>query len=99
MTAWAATRVTDDSFSSIQRFGVLPLFLFSGAFFPITQLPAAVRPVAYALPLWHGVALCRALALGRAGLAASVGHVAALATYAVAGAVLSVVAFRRRLAA
>jgi lipooligosaccharide transport system permease protein len=38
--------------------------LFSGTFFPITQLPAWVRPVAYATPLWHGVALCRALSLG-----------------------------------
>ena len=99
MTAWAATRITDDSFSSIQRFGVLPLFLFSGAFFPLTQLPAAVRPVAYTLPLWHGVALCRALALGRAGLGASLGHVAALGAYAAVGAGLAVIAFQRRLAA
>jgi len=99
MTAWSATRQGDDSFASIQRFGVLPLFLFSGAFFPLTQLPAAVRPVAYALPLWHGVALCRALALGRAGLAASLGHAAVLAAYGLAGAIASVIAFRRRLAA
>jgi lipooligosaccharide transport system permease protein len=99
MTAWAATRQTDDSFSTIQRFGVLPLSLFSGTFFPITQLPAAIRPVAYLLPLWHGVALCRALALGHAGLWASLGHVAVLALYAAVGAVLSVRTFRDRLAA
>jgi len=96
-SAWSATRDIDDSFSNIQRFGILPLFLFSGAFFPITQLPAAVRPLAYVLPLWHGVVLCRALALGRAGLAASVGHVVVLAAYAAAGTVLAVWAFRRRL--
>jgi len=96
-TAWAATRERDDSFSSVQRFAVLPLFLFSGAFFPISQLPVAVRPLAYALPLWHGVVLCRALALGHAGLWASVGHVAVLACYTVAGTLAAVWAFRRRL--
>ena len=96
-TAWAATRERDDSFSSIQRFAVLPLFLFSGAFFPISQLPVAVRPLAYALPLWHGVVLCRALALGHAGWWASTGHVLVLAAYGAAGTVAAVWAFRRRL--
>jgi lipooligosaccharide transport system permease protein len=96
-TAWAATRDRDDSFSSLQRFAVLPLFLFSGAFFPISQLPVAVRPVAFALPLWHGVVLCRALALGRAGSWASVGHIVVLAAYAAVGTVAAVWAFRRRL--
>jgi len=98
-TAWSATRQQDDSFSALQRFFVLPLFLFSGAFFPISQLPAGIRPIAYLLPLWHGVALCRALALGRAGLWASIGHVGVLVAFIVAGGVGSVVAFRRRLAA
>ena len=96
-TAWAATRERDDSFSSVQRFAVLPLFLFSGAFFPISQLPVAVRPLAYGLPLWHGVVLCRALALGHAGLWASVGHVVVLGGYTAAGTAAAVWAFRRRL--
>ena len=46
------------------RFGAVPLMLFSGTFFPVSQLPGWLRPVAYATPLWHGVALCRALSLG-----------------------------------
>jgi lipooligosaccharide transport system permease protein len=45
--------------------GVIPLFLFSGVFFPISQLPTGLRIVAYATPLWHGVNLCRSLTLGR----------------------------------
>jgi lipooligosaccharide transport system permease protein len=98
-TAWSATRQQDESFSALQRFFVLPLFLFSGAFFPISQLPAGIRPIAYLLPLWHGVALCRALALGRAGLWASLGHVGVLLAFTVAGGAASVVTFRRRLAA
>ena len=55
----------DTSFAVVFRFGMIPLFLFSGTFFPVTQLPAWLRPVAYLTPLWHGVALCRALCLGR----------------------------------
>ncbi len=98
-TAWSATRERDQSFTMLQRFAVLPLFLFSGAFFPISQLPVAIRPVAYVLPLWHGVALCRALALGAAGLWASVGHVVVLGAYAAVGTVLAMAAFERRLAA
>ena len=62
--AWAVTRTRDTSLSVIYRFGLIPLFLFSGTFFPISQLPGWLRPVAYVTPLWHGVALCRALMPG-----------------------------------
>ena len=37
-----------------------PLFLFSGTFFPIDQLPDGVQSLAWLSPLWHGVELCRA---------------------------------------
>src|SRR5262249_62290003 len=58
--AWAVTRTRDTSFTMIFRFFMIPLFLFSGVFFPITQLPSWLQPVAYLTPLWHGVSLCRA---------------------------------------
>jgi lipooligosaccharide transport system permease protein len=80
--AWAVTLERDTQMNYPIRFGAVPLMLFSGTFFPITQLPAWVRPLAYATPLWHGVALCRALSLGRvdAGSAAiDVGYLIALA--------------------
>ena len=38
------------AFNSIWRFGITPLFLFSGTFFPIEQLPDAVRRIAWLLP-------------------------------------------------
>ena len=41
MTAFAVARESEQGFSAIFRFVVTPLFLFSGTFFPITQLPAA----------------------------------------------------------
>jgi len=62
----AFTARLDDSqgLTSLFRFGITPLFLFSGTFFPISQLPGWIQPAAYATPLWHGVSLCRGLALG-----------------------------------
>ena len=41
------------------RFLILPLFLFSGTFFPLTQLPTWLQTVVWLSPLWHGVELCR----------------------------------------
>jgi lipooligosaccharide transport system permease protein len=43
---------------------VVPAFLFSGAFFPVSQLPNWIEWLAYVSPLWHGVELCRDLSLG-----------------------------------
>lgn len=63
-TALALWASSDYVLSATSRFVVMPMFLFSGTFFPLDQLPAALRPVAQALPLWHGVELARAAALG-----------------------------------
>jgi lipooligosaccharide transport system permease protein len=95
--AWAVTRTRDTSFTMIFRFFMIPLFLFSGTFFPITQLPAWLRPVAYLTPLWHGVSLCRALNLGTVDpgqVVIDVGYLAALAT---AGLLAGHRTYRRRL--
>ena len=54
-------------FSQIFRFGVTPLFLLSGTFFPIETLPNWLQPLAWFSPLWHGVALCRGFMLGTIG--------------------------------
>jgi lipooligosaccharide transport system permease protein len=64
VAAWCVTLRTQTPMSYLFRFGSVPLMLFSGTFFPISSLPGWLRPVAYATPLWHGVALCRALSLG-----------------------------------
>jgi len=63
VTAWTLTREDGRSLSSLFRFGIVPLFLFSGTFFPIAQLPGFLEPVAYATPLFHGVELVRKIAL------------------------------------
>jgi lipooligosaccharide transport system permease protein len=65
--AFSATQRTPDKFNYLFRFGVTPLFLFSGTFFPISNLPAILQPIAWLSPLWHGVELTRGLALGTIG--------------------------------
>lgn len=81
VTAYTAKIKDEQWLSNLFRFGITPLFLFSGTFFPITQLPGWIQPVAYATPLWHGVSLCRGLAL-RIGFTVdpwiSVGYLVAL---------------------
>jgi lipooligosaccharide transport system permease protein len=64
IAAFSATQRTPDRFSNIFRFGITPLFLFSGTFFPLTSLPAFLQPLAWLTPLYHGVALTRGLSLG-----------------------------------
>ncbi len=46
------------------RFVVIPMFLFSGAFFPISQLPDWLEPVALVTPMYHGVEMARAIVVG-----------------------------------
>ncbi len=48
----------------LQRFGITPLFLFSGTFFPLEQLPGYLQPIGWASPLWHGTELGRVLTYG-----------------------------------
>ena len=95
--AWAITVVKDTSFALVFRFGLIPLFLFSGTFFPVTQLPAWIRPLAYITPLWNGVALCRSLSLGTATLGGALVHVGYLAALAAVSIVVGNRTYRRRL--
>jgi lipooligosaccharide transport system permease protein len=83
--------------TGVFRFGILPLFLFSGTFFPISQLPAALEWTARATPLWHGVTLCRELAAGTVELWPALGHAAYLSAFTVTGAVIAVRILQRRL--
>lgn len=95
--AWAITVSKDTSFALVFRFGMIPLFLFSGTFFPVTQLPVWIRPLAYVTPLWHGVALCRSLSLGTATLGGALVHVGYLTALAAVSIVVGNRTYRRRL--
>jgi lipooligosaccharide transport system permease protein len=95
--AWAVTRTRDSSFAMIYRFGMIPLFLFSGIFFPVSQLPSWLQQVAYLTPLWHGVVLCRGLSLGAVTAGAALTHLGYLAALAIAGIIAGNRSYRRRL--
>jgi len=97
IVAFSATRETDAGFAALGRFGIIPMFLFSGTFYPVTQLPEAARWVAYATPLWHGVDLVRSLTLGHVDVLVALGHVAYLGVWASVGIAISGRIFKRRL--
>jgi len=99
IAAFSATQRTMEKFSAIFRFGITPLFLFSGTFFPIESLPAFLQPVAWISPLYHGVALTRGLALGTAAAEplAMVVHVVVLCAIVVGGTVATAITVERRL--
>jgi lipooligosaccharide transport system permease protein len=99
IAAYAATQKVMTSFNYIFRFLITPLFLFSGAFFPVERLPALIQPIAWVTPLYHGVALARGLALGTIGndLFAAFIHLAVLLLFAGGGLVLCLLQFNRRL--
>ena len=97
IAAWTATRTTDSSFPAILRFGIIPMFLFGGAFYPIEQLPGWLQPVAWFTPLWHGIELCRGLVLGGLAVGPAVGHVAVLLLFVGGGLAVARVTFDRRL--
>jgi len=95
--AWAITRNKDSGFAVVFRFVLIPLFLFSATFFPITQLPAWIRPVAYVTPLWHGVELCRGISLGTLTIGGAFLHVGYLVAVTLAGLAVGRQTYRRRL--
>ncbi|MEM7285454.1 MAG: ABC transporter permease [Actinomycetota bacterium] len=67
---------------------VIPLFLFSASFFPLSQYPDAVAWIVRVTPLYHGVDLCRDLALGTIGWGAfvSIAYLTAMGTATTAAA-------------
>ncbi len=85
LAAFAAHQENEEAFPLIFRLGMIPLFLFSGVFFPISQLPAGLRVIAYLSPLWHGVDLCRRLTLGQVTPGPAAIHVAYLVGLTAAG--------------
>lgn len=97
LTAWTARCKDETSLSAILRFGITPLFLFGGAFFPVSQLPDWIQPLAVATPLWHGVELCRGSVHGTLSLSQALLHVIVLLVYIAVGWFTARRAFWKRL--
>jgi len=95
--AFAATQRGEQGFTLLFRFVITPLFLFSGTFFPIEELPEAIRWVAWLSPLWHGIDLARGIALGGMEPLLLAVHALVLGGFLAAGVAASLVLFRRRM--
>lgn len=65
LQAYAAT-LTDEGFqfAFIQRFVVMPMFLFAGTFFPLSVLPTSMHWIGWISPVWHGTELARLASYG-----------------------------------
>jgi lipooligosaccharide transport system permease protein len=96
IAAWAAHAQNEVSFVAIFRFVILPMFLFSGTFFPISSLPTPLEVLAWFTPLWHGVTLCRDLTLGTVSWG-DLGHLAYLVGFVTVGLLLARMTYRKRL--
>lgn len=97
IAAFSATRENEgQGFNVVMRFGIVPMFLFSGTFYPIDKLPEWARWLAYATPLWHGTALARDAAIGGESADAVAGHAAYLVALLTLGVLLSRRYFRIR---
>jgi lipooligosaccharide transport system permease protein len=51
-------------FAIIGRFVIAPMFLFSGTFYPLDQMPIYLQPLGWVSPLWHATELGRNLSYG-----------------------------------
>jgi lipooligosaccharide transport system permease protein len=98
LTAFAATQDTDFRFPVVMRLGVIPLFLFSGTFFPVSQLPGWLQPLSWLSPLWHGVQLCRGATTGVVDGPEAVANVAVLVALILLGTTWGFRSFTRKLA-
>ncbi|GAA2144302.1 ABC transporter permease [Nocardioides koreensis] len=83
--AFSAGLKDESAFSLVFRLGMIPLFLFSGAFFPVANLDRWMEVLAKLTPLWHGVDLTRMLTLGEVDWSMAAVHVAYLVTLTLAG--------------
>jgi lipooligosaccharide transport system permease protein len=97
IVAFTATQTGDGGFNALFRFGITPLFLFSGTFFPIEKLPLFLQPLAWVTPLYHGVSLARSFSFGQIEPVGVAVHIAALVAFVTVGLYAGRITFRRRL--
>jgi lipooligosaccharide transport system permease protein len=88
---------SEASFGLIFRLGLIPLFLFSGSFFPISNLGTTLEWVAKVTPLWHGVNLTRMLCLGQVDGSTALVNIVVLVVVLVTGWWVAIRTLTRRL--
>ncbi|SHM30617.1 ABC transporter permease [Actinacidiphila paucisporea] len=97
LMGWAVGVDRQSRLNGLYRFVVMPLYMFSGTFFPISQLPHWLRSVATCTPLYQGVALTRGAGLGGSHPGATAVHVGYLLALTAAGVWAARRSYTRRL--
>jgi lipooligosaccharide transport system permease protein len=96
MFAFTASITRDEPFSLIFRFIQIPLFLFSGTFFPIDELPPLLAAIAWLTPIANGIAIARDATLGTLN-ASAIPHLAVILAWIVVGGMIAIRQANRRL--
>lgn len=99
MLAFSAWLPHESGYSLVFRLGMIPMFLFSGAFFPVANLSTPLEWLAKATPLWHGVSLTRMLTLDNLDATRALVNVGYLVLLAAIGWLLAMRNLDRRLIA
>ncbi|MBM9624167.1 ABC transporter permease [Streptomyces zhihengii] len=97
LCAWAVGVERPSRLNGAYRFVAMPLYLFSGTFFAVGQLPGWLQWAVTLTPLYHGTELVRGVALGTAPAGPAAAHAGYLAALALAGTVLAHRGYARRL--
>ncbi len=99
LQAYSASLENDGAqFAFVQRFIVMPMFLFAGTFFPLSVMPPYLQWIGWISPIWHGTQLARLATYGAAvPLWLAAVHVVYLSALSVAGLLVAVRIYRRRL--
>jgi lipooligosaccharide transport system permease protein len=98
LAATSFVKEDDGFFAIVYRFVVAPMFLFSGTFYPLEQMPVFLQWIGWISPLWHSTNLSRALSFGLEvpGWLQLV-HIGFLSITLVAGLIIGKRQFERRL--
>jgi lipooligosaccharide transport system permease protein len=100
LMAYAAS-IHDDKgqFALVQRFIFMPMFLFSGTFYPLATLPLWLQWIGWISPLWHATELGRIVTYGKEVAPVLVAvHITYLLVLTIGGLIIARRLFERRLA-
>ena len=97
MMGYAGVIKNSNQFSTVFRFVITPLFLFSGTFFPLDRMPSWIRTVANVTPLYHGIELVRGFTLYGISPGEVAWHVGYLIAFLGTGTFAGIRIFQRKL--
>ena len=99
MLGFASFIDNEDLFMTIiNRMVIMPMFLFSGTFYPLTNMPIYIQPIGWISPLWHATELGRFLTYDYPiSLNMAIIHIAVMLVLLVTGLLWAFRNFERRL--